>query len=145
MRFLFIPRPESIVSGTARMPPGTLVDDESLGSRVLASVETFGRRITVNTLAWQVGNERPIVITDEAWYSPDLRLLIAADYSNSDLGTISYRLTGLSRSEPPADLFTVPDDYQRDHSGTLDDPGMSSGGVDAYLRSRLGKQPNQGR
>ena len=144
-RFLGISRPESIASGAEPMPPGTLVDDESLGSRMLAGVETFGRRITVNTLAGQVGNDRPIVITDEGWYSPDLRLLIAADYSNSDLGTISYRLTGLSRSEPPADLFTVPDDYQRDHSSTPDDPGWMSSGVEAYVRTRLGKQPSRGR
>ena len=65
--FLAIPRPASLVSGAAPMPPGTLIDDESLGSRILAGVETFGRRITMNTLAGQVGNDRPIVITDEAW------------------------------------------------------------------------------
>lgn len=142
-RFLGIPRPESLVSGVAPMPPGTLVDEESLGSRMLAGVETFGRRFTVNTLTGQIANDRPIVITDEGWYSPDLRLLIAADYSNSDLGTISYRLTGLRRTEPPAHLFTIPDDYQRDYTGMPDDPGWTSSGVEAYIHSRPREQPSR--
>jgi hypothetical protein len=96
-----------------------------LGSREIEGVDTVGYRVTTTTLAGQVGNDRPIVVTDEWWYSPDLRLVMAADYTNSDLGSVSYRITQLRTDDPPDRLFTAPEDYARDVTEGPHDPMLT--------------------
>jgi hypothetical protein len=44
--------------------------------------------------------------------SRELRLLIAAHYSDSRTGATDYRLTKLRRDDPPPELFVVPRDYK---------------------------------
>jgi hypothetical protein len=58
--------------------------------------------------AGTIGNEQPIVITSERWFSPELQLVIYAARSTRARARTSYRLTNLKRGEPPADLFKVP-------------------------------------
>lgn len=133
--FMGVARPSDVASGRAITPPGTLVDEETLGSRMIAGVEAVGRRVTMTTLAGQVGNDRPIAATDEWWYSPDLRLVMAADYTSTVLGTITYRVTQLRTDEPPDTLFTIPDDYDQDSTiATREDPWMSFVHVEAYVK-----------
>jgi hypothetical protein len=137
VRFLHVARPRDIAGGRALTPPGTLVDEEALGSRTIGGVETFGHRVTMTTLAQQVGNDRPITVTDEWWYSPDLRLVMAADYKSTDLGTISYRVTQLRGGDQPEHLFTLPEDYELDSmvpSSPSADPLVSFSGVEGYVR-----------
>ena len=59
----------------------------------------------------QIGNDRPIEITDERWESPELRMLVYSRNSDPRTGVVEYRLTNINRSEPPADLFMIPQDY----------------------------------
>ncbi len=70
-----------------------------------------GTRITRTIPAGSVGNEQPIVITTETWYSPDLKVLVMTKTNDPRMGETTYRLTNIQRSEPPANLFQVPDDY----------------------------------
>ena len=56
----------------------------------------------------RIGNDRPIEITDERWESPELRMLIYSRNSDPRTGVVEYRLTNINRSEPPADLFMIP-------------------------------------
>jgi hypothetical protein len=58
-----------------------------------------------------MGNEQPISITTETWYSPDLKLLIMSKNTDPRIGETTYKLTDIQRSEPAATLFQVPDDY----------------------------------
>ena len=55
-----------------------------------------------------IGNDCPIEITDERWESPELRMLIYSRNSDPRTGVVEYRLTNINRSEPPADLFMIP-------------------------------------
>ena len=59
----------------------------------------------------QIGNDRPIEITDERWESPDLKVLVLSRHHDPQTGDVEYRLTNISRGEPPPDLFMVPADY----------------------------------
>jgi hypothetical protein len=84
---------------------------ESLGSQILEGVQAEGTRTTTIIPAGQIGNEQPIVITDERWYSPDLKTVILTKHSDPRFGETTYQLTNIQRIEPPASLFEVPSDY----------------------------------
>ena len=84
---------------------------ESLGKQKFEGVEAEGER-TVNTIpAGAIGNERPIEIVFERWYSPELQTVIMTRHSDPRTGENVYRLVNVNRSEPAAHLFTVPSDY----------------------------------
>jgi len=92
-------------------PGGAGQTDESLGTRQIEGVRTTGRKTTSTIPAGQIGNDRPIEITDERWESPDLKLVVYSRFSDPRTGVVEYRLTNISRAEPSPDLFTVPADY----------------------------------
>ena len=91
---------------------GSAQAEESLGTRQIEGVTATGRRTKTVIPTGQIGNDRPIEITDERWESADLRLLIRSHHHDPRTGDVEYRLTNIQRSEQPADLFAVPSDYQ---------------------------------
>ena len=62
--------------------------------------------------AGSVGNVLPIEIVNERWYSPQLKVVLLTRQSDPRFGETTYRLTNIDRSEPPADLFRVPDGFK---------------------------------
>jgi hypothetical protein len=82
-----------------------------LGTQTIEGVPAQGNRTTRTIPAGAVGNEQPLVITTETWYSPDLKVLILSKTNDPRMGETTYKLTNIQRSEPPANLFQVPDDY----------------------------------
>jgi hypothetical protein len=95
----------------APIPPDVRSTEEQLGTRQIEGVKATGRRTTAVIPIDRVGNDRPITITDERWESPELRLLVYSRFSDPRTGVVEYKLTGITRSEPRADLFTVPADF----------------------------------
>ncbi len=83
----------------------------SLGTQEIAGLLAQGTRMTETIPAGKIGNEKPIVITDERWYSPDLKLDVLVKHSDPRMGTVVYQLTNVTREEPDASLFQVPADY----------------------------------
>ena len=87
------------------------VSTQSLGTKQIDGVTATGT-MTTNTIATgQIGNDRPIEITDEQWTSTDLTVLVLSRHHDPRTGDVEYRLTNIVRAEPPADLFVVPPDY----------------------------------
>jgi TonB family protein len=84
---------------------------ESLGKQNIEGVEAEGTRSTVTIPAGEIGNERPIDIINESWYSPELQTLVMTRHSDPRFGESSYHLTNIDRSEPARSLFEVPADY----------------------------------
>jgi TonB family protein len=84
---------------------------ESLGKQVIEGVEAEGTRTTITFPAGMMGNERPINIVSERWYSPELQTVVMTKHSDPRFGETSYRLTNINRSEPARTLFEVPSDY----------------------------------
>ncbi len=87
------------------------VSQESLGVQMIAGVEADGTRTTTVIPAGKIGNERPITITSEAWYSPALQEYVLTKRDDPQFGEIIYQLTNIKLGEPPASLFQVPSGY----------------------------------
>jgi hypothetical protein len=85
---------------------------ESLGTRTIEGVEAEGTRTTTTIPAGAIGNERPIEIVYEKWYSKELQLIVYSRHSDPRFGEQIYRLDNVSRGEPDASLFTPPSDYK---------------------------------
>jgi hypothetical protein len=84
---------------------------ESLGKRTIEGVEAEGTRTTFTIPAGQIGNERPIEIVSEQWYSPELQTMVMTRRSDPRMGETTYKLTRIDRTEPMRSLFEVPPDY----------------------------------
>ena len=102
-------------------PPAARQGAESLGTRQIEGVMATGRRTTSTIPTGQIGNDRPIEITDEQWESPELKVLVYSRFSDPRTGVIEYKLININRAEPRPDLFTVPADY------TIIEPGGKGG------------------
>ena len=84
---------------------------EQLGKQNIEGVEAEGTRTTVTIPAGEIGNERPIEIVSERWYSPELQLVVMTRHSDPRFGETTYKLTNINRAEPAKSLFEVPSDY----------------------------------
>ena len=87
------------------------VKKEPLGTQAINGVSAEGTRITHTIPAGQIGNDKPIQIVFERWYSPDLQIVVKSTRNDPRFGTTTYALTNVQRVEPAAALFTVPVDY----------------------------------
>ena len=83
----------------------------ALGKRDFDGVSADGTRTAWTIAAGRIGNEKPIEIVSERWYSPDLMLVVQTRYFDPRSGESIYKLTSLKRGEPEAALFQVPADY----------------------------------
>ena len=87
------------------------VTTEDLGEQTIEGVTATGTRTTTEIPAGAIGNEQPIKIVSEQWFSHELQLLIVTRHSDPRIGETTYRLTGIVRAEPASSLFDVPPDY----------------------------------
>ena len=84
---------------------------ESLGTQVIEGVKAEGTRTTSTIPAGTIGNDQPIQIVTERWYSPELQMVVMSKKSDPRVGETTFRLTNINRAEPAATLFQVPADY----------------------------------
>ncbi|HJZ66875.1 MAG TPA: hypothetical protein VKF81_01935 [Blastocatellia bacterium] len=87
------------------------VKKESLGKQTIEGVEAEGTRFTTTIAAGEIGNEQPINIISERWYSEELQTVVMSKHSDPRLGENTYRLTNINRAEPAHSLFELPSDY----------------------------------
>jgi len=90
---------------------------EDLGTRDFEGVSAAGTRRVTTIPAGAIGNERPIEIVYERWYSKELELVVYSKHSDPRMGEQTYRLTNINRTEPDPSLFTIPQGYR-----TLNEP-----------------------
>ena len=91
---------------------GKKPEEQSLGTQVIEGVKAEGSRTVIRIEAGQVGNERPIEIVSERWYSPELQTTVMTRHSDPRFGETTFRLTRIDRREPPPSLFQPPPDYK---------------------------------
>lgn len=84
---------------------------ESLGKQEFDGVVAEGTRTTLTIPAGEVGNELPMDIVSETWYSPELQLVVSSKQTDPRFGESSFRMININRSAPARTLFEVPSDY----------------------------------
>lgn len=94
-----------------RMEQNPNVQTTSLGTKTMDGLTVQGTQITRTIPAGQIGNDKPIVITRQEWYSTDLQMVVSSTRTDPRFGTTTYQLTNISRAEPAQSLFTAPSDY----------------------------------
>ncbi len=87
------------------------VTSESLGQQTIEGIPTTGTRTTRTIAAGAIGNEQPIEVTSETWYSPDLQMVVMSKHNDPQIGETTYTLTNIQRGSPPQSLFEVPANY----------------------------------
>ena len=85
--------------------------NEDLGERMIEGVKAKGSRTTHTISAGEMGNERPIEVVSERWYSDELQTVVMTKRSDPRTGETTYKLLNVNRSEPMKSLFEVPADY----------------------------------
>jgi hypothetical protein len=93
-------------------------DEEPLPERTIEGVTVQGHRTRTTIAAGAIGNDLPIVITSEQWFSPDLQVQVLTERKDPRNGDSSYRLSNIRRGDPDPSLFQVPADY------TIKDTGI---------------------
>ncbi len=97
------------------------VKEETLPNKTIEGLNCTGKRTTITIPAGQIGNEKPIAIVQETWYSPDIEAVVQSTTSDPRSGTTTYKLQNVQRREPPAEMFEPPSDY------SVSGPGSSKG------------------
>jgi hypothetical protein len=80
------PPPPAPPGGDVRLAPHQIAatKTESLGSRQIEGVTATGRKTITTIPQGQIGNDRPIEITDEQWESAELKLLVLSRHRSAD-------------------------------------------------------------
>jgi len=94
------------------------IKTESLGRQTIEGVPADGTRTTMTIAAGQWGNEQPIQIVTERWYSPDLQTVVLSKHTDPRTGETVSKLANVSRAEPPTSLFEPPADYKVAEAGS---------------------------
>ena len=105
---------EMIAMKRSAMPsePKAAPVPELLGTRTIGGVVAEGKRVTEVIPAGKLGNERPIDVVNETWYSSELQIVVMSKHSDPRSGDVVYTLTNINRAEPDSSMFTVPSDYR---------------------------------
>jgi Ca2+-binding EF-hand superfamily protein len=86
---------------------------ESLGTKTLEGLTVEGTRTTFEIPAGQLGNDKPIAVTTEKWFSPELQVVVLSRHVDPIAGEHIFRLVNIKKGEPAADLFVVPGDFKK--------------------------------
>ncbi|WP_296952089.1 hypothetical protein [uncultured Massilia sp.] len=89
---------------------------KDLGTRDVGGVKAEGKLRSYEIPAGEIGNRNPIVVSDETWTSPELKVAVYTKHSDPRSGDTIFRLENIRREEPAPALFAVPAGY------TVDEP-----------------------
>ena len=88
------------------------VTKEQLGSKMVNGVMAEGVRVTRTIAAGAIGNDKPIEVVTERWYSPDLQIAVLTTHTDPMMGTVTAKMVSVLRGDPDPSLFQVPSDYK---------------------------------
>jgi hypothetical protein len=101
--------PPGLVGGG--VPPNDFTKEEDLGVHEVGGVAAHGIR-EVQTIPAEPNTGKAIVITDEFWYSDDLRINIVIKHNDPRTGSVTMTVSQVNRNDPDPSLFVIPEDYK---------------------------------
>jgi hypothetical protein len=106
-------------TGGCKIETKPLPEALSLGERTIEGLKVTGSRREFTIEAGAIGNEQPMVVSTEQWFSPELGVVVASSHHDPMIGDTNYKLTQISRAEPDAALFKIPADFTRQDVPTM--------------------------
>ena len=91
---------------------------EKLGAQTIEGVLAEGTRSTTTYPIDSQGNDRPISVVRETWFSAQLNTIVLSKHNDPRNGEHTTRLINVSLAEPALSLFQPPPDYS-----IVDEPG----------------------
>jgi hypothetical protein len=88
------------------------VTETDLGSQQMNGLELQGIRKQRTIPAEISGTGKPVVITDDYWYSPELAIYMTIRHDDPRSGEQLVAVTNVDRHEPQAETFVVPPEYK---------------------------------
>jgi hypothetical protein len=104
---------------TVKIKSATDARSESLGTQMIEGVQAEGTRTIETIPTGAIGNDSPIEIVSERWYSPEMGMVVKSSRNDPMTGENVYQLKNIRRGEPSPGLFQVPPDYTVKEGGTL--------------------------
>lgn len=103
---------------------------EEIGTETIEGLPVKGVRMTQTWPAGALGNDRPLSIVTESWYSPELRINLLTERTDPRYGEQTVRVTQLDRQEPDAALFAIADEYKVVNEGGPTQVAQGPGATD---------------
>jgi hypothetical protein len=94
------------------LPKSEFAKEEDLGVRDMESLPVHGVRETQTIPAEASGTGKEVVVTDEYWYSDDLRINMMIKHTDPRNGTVTMTVTEVTRTEPDPSFFLIPEGYK---------------------------------
>ncbi len=91
-------------------PQNEFTREEDLGVRDIEGVSAHGVR-ELQTVPADDGKD--LVITDEYWYSEDLRINLIVKHSDPRRGSVTLSVSQITRAEPDRAFFEIPNNYRQ--------------------------------
>jgi hypothetical protein len=92
------------------LPPNPYLKEEDLGVHEIDGVSAHGVRETQIIPAATSGGPE-IQVTDEFWYSPDLRVNVIIRHNDPRTGSVTMTVTQITRTDPDPSRFQIPEGY----------------------------------
>jgi hypothetical protein len=94
------------------MVQGSSSESEDLGKQSIGGLGTVGTRETTVIPAGTIGNNSPILLKREFWYSPQLGVNLISKLQHPLSGTQNFEVSEITLGEPDAKLFEVPSGFK---------------------------------
>jgi hypothetical protein len=124
-RYFSNPRPSSAVApsdaqGKSAAPANAAVPlvmrhlpvVEDLGTMTIEGVEARGQRETTTTAAGEIGNDLPLVSTQDTWIATGFGIVVRMVTDDPQQGKRTMELVKLDQGEPDPVLFQPPEGYE---------------------------------
>jgi hypothetical protein len=92
------------------VPASQFTKKEDLGVQDIEGLPAHGVRET-QTIAGENGGE--VEVSDEYWYSNDLRINVTIKHTDPRTGAVVMTITQIDRAEPNPAFFEIPEGYKR--------------------------------
>jgi hypothetical protein len=118
--------PPAVGPASAAKQPGS-PGREDLGKQFVSGLETLGTRETTVIEAGAIGNDSPIMVSREYWYSPQLGVNLISKLQDPRIGTQDFEVQDITVGEPDKKFFAVPPgsqiiDLRRTPPAPISDP-----------------------
>jgi hypothetical protein len=109
--------PSLLQASPTSLPQNEFTKEEDLGIHEMEGLPVHGVREIQTIPAQSSGTGKEIVITDEYWYSADLRINMVIKHNDQRTGAVTMTVTHVSRLEPEPALLEIPEGYTPARAG----------------------------